>query len=233
MATKVKRRQRYGRLGKRTATAFDVCEGYKCRSAKGPASLAHTFRRHTQDALMIRPFRIVRPLGATALAALALAGCSSDKPKAPTCPYAAVIVPTSTLTTFKPGMHNDPSGELYTVGITNVRTDCTLDADNGTTDSTLALSFKAKRTASPNSASYRVPYFVAVVLDGKVLAKHDIWANFGFAPGNATTVFDDEVASTVINLENGRKPYEYEIVVGLQLTHDQLEYNKKMSRFAP
>ena len=182
---------------------------------------------------MIRPFRIVRPIGAVALVALALAGCSSDTPKAPTCPSAAVLVPTSTLTTFKPDMHDDPTGELYTVGITNVKTDCVLDADNGTTDSTLALSFKAKRVAAPNAASYRVPYFVAVVLDGKVLAKRDIWAKFGFPSGDATTVFDDQVASTVINLENGRKPYEYEIVVGLQLTHDQLEYNKKMSRFTP
>jgi hypothetical protein len=182
---------------------------------------------------MIRPLHIVRPFGATAVVALLLAGCSSDSSSAPTCPSAGVIAPASSLTTFKQGMHDDPSGELYTVGITNVKTACTLDADNGTTDSTLALRFKAKRAASPRAADYRVPYFVAVVLDGKVLAKRDIWAHFGFAPGAASTVFDDEVASTVINLENGKKPYEYELVVGLQLTHDQLEYNKKMSRFAP
>jgi hypothetical protein len=197
------------------------------------ASLAQCFhRRHTQDTLMIRPFRLARPFRATALVVLFLAGCSSS-PKPQMCPSAGIIAPAASLTTFKQGMHDDPTGELYTVGITNVKTDCTLDADNGTTDSTLALRFKAKRAPSPGAADYRVPYFVAVVLDGKVLAKRDIWANFGFAAGNATTVFDDEVASTVINLENGKKPYEYEIVVGFQLTHDQLEYNKKMSRFAP
>ena len=182
---------------------------------------------------MNRSLRTARPFGATALVVLSLTGCSSDTPKVPTCPSAAVIAPASTLTTFKPGMHDDPTGELYTVGIANVKTDCTLDADNGTTDSTLALRFTAKRAPAPEAASYRVPYFVAVALEGKVLAKRDIWVNFGFAPGAATAVFGDEVASTVINLENGKKPYDYEIVVGLQLTHDQLEYNKKMSRFGP
>ena len=182
---------------------------------------------------MIRSLRSARPVGATALIVLSLAGCSSDTPKAPTCPSAAVIAPASTLTTFKPGKHDDPTGELYTVVIANVKTDCTLDVDNGTTDSTLALRFKAKRAPTPNVAVYRVPYFVAVALDGKILAKRDIWVKFGFASGAATSVFDDEVASTVINLENGKKPYDYEIVVGLQLTHDQLEYNTKMSRFGP
>jgi hypothetical protein len=183
---------------------------------------------------MIRRFRFARPLGVTALVVLFLASCSSSpSSSAPTCPSAGIIAPASSLTTFKQGMHDDPAGELYTVGVTNVKTDCTLDADNGTTDSTLVLRFNAKRTPSPDAASYRVPYFVAVVLDGKVLAKRDIWASFGFARGAASTVFDDKVASTVINLENGKKPYDYEIVVGLQLTHDQLEYNKKMSRFAP
>ena len=183
--------------------------------------------------MMIRALHTACPLFATAAAALLVAGCSSDAPKAPTCPSAGIIAPAASLTTFKEGMKDDPKGELYTVGLTGVATDCVLDVDNGTTDSTLALRFKAKRAASSGAVNYRVPYFVAVVLDGKVLAKKDIWAKFGFGPGSTTAAFADEVGSTVINLENGKKPYDYELVVGLQLTHDQLEYNKKMSRFTP
>jgi len=182
---------------------------------------------------MTENFRIAWPFAAIALAAMALSGCGSDSKQALTCPSAAIIAPAESLTTFKKGMHNDPKGELYTVGLIDVKTDCTLDIDNGTTDSTLALRFRAKRAESQSEASYRVPYFVAVSLDGKVLAKRDIWVNFGFRAGEETSVFRGEVESTVINLENGKKPYEYQLVIGLQLTHDQLEYNKKMSRFAP
>lgn len=161
----------------------------------------------------------------------ALAACSSDT-KPQSCPSAAILAPAATLTAFRPDKPNDPSGELYSVGLTNVRTSCVLDADNGTTDSSLELTFRSKRAASPDAAGYRIPYFVAVSLDGKILAKRNFWIGFNFASGEAETQFTDSVASTVVNLENGKKPYEYELVVGLQLTHDQLEYNKRMSRYA-
>jgi hypothetical protein len=40
--------------------------------------------------------------------------------------------------------------------------------------------------------------------------------------------------STVpVRLDNGKKPYDYGILAGLQMTQAQLDYNKKMGRFAP
>ncbi|MBV9332202.1 MAG: hypothetical protein JOZ55_11675 [Alphaproteobacteria bacterium] len=159
-----------------------------------------------------------------------LAACSTDS-KPQSCPSAAILAPAATLTAFRPDKPNDPLGELYTAGLTNVRTSCVLDVDNGTTDSSLSLTFRAKRAAGGDALSYRIPYFVAVSLDGKVLTKRTFWINFAFDKDSKQTEFTDTVASTVVNLENGKKPYEYELVVGLQLTHDQLEYNKRMSRY--
>jgi len=165
-------------------------------------------------------------------ASLLLGGCGSDTAKVPTCPTAGILAPVSTLTTFKEGQKDDPKGELYVVGMLKVRTQCDLDVDNGTTNSTLQVQFKARRaTASGAGESYKVPYFVAVVLDGNVLAKRNMWVNFAFAPGATETLFTDDVSSIVVNLENGKRPYDYELVSGMQLTHDQLEYNKKMSRY--
>jgi hypothetical protein len=164
-------------------------------------------------------------------ALLLLGGCGSDT-KIPTCPTAGILAPVSTLTTFNVGQKDDPKGELYVVGMLKVRTKCDLDVDNGTTDSTLQVQFKARRAVATNvNENYKVPYFVAVVLDGKVLAKRNIWVNFGFAPGAKETLFTDDVSSIVVNLENGKRPYDYELVSGMQLTHDQLEYNKKISRY--
>jgi hypothetical protein len=178
---------------------------------------------------MIHRIRIVAPLLA---AVLLLGGCGSDAPKIPQCPSAGILAPVSTLTTFKEGKRDDPTGELYVVGLVGVHTNCDLDADNGTTDSTLEVNFKAKRgAATSGTQNYRVPYFVAVELDGKILAKRDMWVNFGFAPGATETSFVDNVSSIVVNLENGKHPYDYELISGLQLTHDQLDYNKKMSRY--
>jgi hypothetical protein len=160
-----------------------------------------------------------------------LAGCGSDT-KVVNCPSAAALAPTSTLTAFQDGAAKDPADAVYTVGLVNVKTDCSFDSDAGTTDSTLELTFRAKRKDAGKAAAYKVPYFVAVTQGTRILSKRIFWVNFGFSSGESTTEFRDSVGSTLINLENGKKPYEYELLTGLQLTHDQLEYNKSIGRYA-
>lgn len=173
---------------------------------------------------------------AAAIAAASLSGCgssgfSSAKPE--DCPSASVIVPTSSLTTFKQGMQNDPKGELYRVGISGATTDCSLDEDNGITDSSLQISFRATRSEAGPEVTYKVPYYVAVAQGERILNKRDIWVSFTFPENETEATFSDEVGSTQITLENGKKPYDYQIIVGMQLTHDQLEYNKTTSRYGP
>ena len=43
--------------------------------------------------------------------------------------------------------------------------------DNGTTDSSLELSFRAKRETTNQAASYKVPYYVTVTQGTRVLQK--------------------------------------------------------------
>lgn len=184
-----------------------------------------------------------RVLAAALCAGVLLSGCSvtewaglsgpGRESKPQNCPGAGAIVPTSSLTTFKPGMTNDPKGEVYRVGVVRVETECTLDADNGITDSELEIHFKATRPDAGDEAGYRAPYYVAVARDAQVLDKKDGWVSFAFPAGETTTEFVETVPSTKITLDNGRKPYEYELIVGMQLTHDQLEYNKTTSHYGP
>ncbi len=37
----------------------------------------------------------------------------------------------------------------------------------------------------------------------------------------------------MIHFENGKKPYEYGLIVGLQLTREQLDYANAHLRYAP
>ena len=46
------------------------------------------------------------------------------------------------------------------------------------------------------------------------------------------TTFEDKIDSTVIHIARGSKIGEYEILGGLQLTKEQLDYNIKMNRYA-
>jgi hypothetical protein len=185
----------------------------------------------------------VRVLFAAGCALILLSACSvtenigltgpSRESKPQNCPGAGAIVPTSSLTTFKEGMTNDPKGVLYRIAITGVSTECSLDADNGITDSSLTINFKATRTDAGGEVTFRAPYYVAVARDAKVLDKNDAWISFTFPAGETAIEFSETVPSTKITLDNGRKPYEYELVAGMQLTHNQLDYNNTTSHYGP
>ena len=92
----------------------------------------------------------------------------------------------------------------------------------------------ATRAPSGDVADYTAPYYVASVVTGATIVNKQMLAvAFSFAPGEATTTFSQSVPSTVIRLDNGKKPNESGLLVGLQLTREQLDYNKKSGRFAP
>ena len=79
-----------------------------------------------------------------------------------------------------------------------------------------------------------MPYYVASMLDGaQVLDKQILATGFGFAPGQAETSFSAEISSKVIHLANGKKPYQYGLLIGLQLTREQLQYSSTHARYAP
>jgi len=163
---------------------------------------------------------------AAVLSILLLAACQSAQEKA-MCPASNVLANTASLTAFKKGMEGDPSGELYTVEITAVNLSCSFDKDEGTTDSAIEVSFRARRAPNGDTSDHTVPYYLASVLNGStILDKHIYATTFSFQPGEATTTFTAQVPSFVVHLANGKKPYEYGMLAGLQLTREQLDYAK-------
>jgi hypothetical protein len=167
------------------------------------------------------------------LSALLLSGCVSDTEKG-LCPTAAVLAPLSAMTIFRQNGPADPSGELYTVWMTNVKSSCDFDKDNRKTDSKLRLMFSAKRAPTGAEANYRVPYFVTVTHGGnRIMTKKMYLADVSFPAGETNVSFEQAVDSVVIKPERGTKLGEYQILAGLQLTQAQLDYNTKNYHYAP
>jgi hypothetical protein len=176
---------------------------------------------------------LIRAASLGALSALLLSGCQTRAEKA-LCPSANVLASTSALSAFKPGMQGDPSGEIYTIQMTGVQVSCSFDKDEGTTDSSLDITFRASRTPTGDAPQYTVPYYIASVLTGTTILDKQMKATvFSFAPGQATSTFTVNVPSVVNRLVSGHKAYEYGYLVGLQLTREQLDYNKKTGRLSP
>jgi hypothetical protein len=173
---------------------------------------------------------------ATALAGLSvllLSGCQSAKEKA-MCPVINVLANTSQMTVFKEGMQGDPAGELYTIQMTGAKASCSVDTDEGTADSDIDVTFRATRAPSGDASHFAAPFFITTVLNGAtILNKTMLATTFTFEPGQASITFTENVPSLVVKFDNGKKPYEYGLLAGLQLTKEQLDYIKNHGRFAP
>ena len=171
-------------------------------------------------------------LFAVAAASLGLLGCTSSA-NVVLCPNAAILADTATETVFRAGAPADLSGELFTANMTTATTQCRFDKTQGTTYSSLDLGFRATRAPSPDPASYSLSYFVAVNQAERVISKEMYTVRLNFAPGAATATAEESIDQTVINLERGHLPDDYQLLSGFQLTEAQRAYSQKMGHYLP
>ena len=171
----------------------------------------------------------LRAFALASLAATILAGCQADK--SGECPTMTALVAASEASVFVPKSSPDPSNLLYTVEIMSVKGDCDVDKKAISADASLDIRFRATRAPSGTSATYSVPYFVAVT-EGteRVLAKKSFTVQFSFAPGQATADFSDTVSSVEVAAKGEKRTYDYQVLAGLQLTKEQLDYNRSRGR---
>jgi hypothetical protein len=158
-------------------------------------------------------------------------GCSTDKYK--NCPSASAIVDTTIATVFKTGATADPANILYTVEVTGVTAICDVDKQALNSDSSVEISFRATRAPNGAAVSYQVPYFVAISQSDRLLAKRVYVANFSFEPGETSTTFSQSVGSVDVSAGKDKKTFDYVILAGIQLTKEQLQYNRATGRLNP
>jgi hypothetical protein len=175
--------------------------------------------------------QILRKVTFVAAAALLLASCATKKEN--DCPAASVIVDTSIATVFKPNATPDPANILYTVEVGGVQSSCDVDKQALNSSSSVDISLRATRAPSGGAVQYKVPYFVAVSQSDRLLAKKTYVAEISFAPGQTNATFSGSVDSVDVSAGKDKKTFDYVILVGLQLTKDQLEYNRASGRLNP
>lgn len=163
---------------------------------------------------------------------IALASCSTEK-DLEQCPAAAILADASSLVAFGPAATRDTSNQLYRIAATNVITDCDADKVASTATSSIRIHFRASRLVTAPELQYTLPYFVSVTLGDQIIFKQMHALQFTFAAGQAVTDATDSVGSILINVAKDKKPADYEILVGLQLSKEQLDYNRKMGRYMP
>ena len=179
---------------------------------------------------------LLRGVAAVAVA-VTVAGCGafseligSEPP--PPCPTVSVLKDASVVTHFREGGGTDIVDVLNRGEITGFTISCEFDVDDdtgiGTITSDVIVQITASRGAADRLREATYTYFVALTDPGReVLAKKQFDTTVEF-PGNLTVVtVQDEPVGLSIPISPERGAGYYEIFIGFQLTHDEMEYNRR------
>jgi hypothetical protein len=166
-------------------------------------------------------------------AMLILSGCNDDT-RIAQCPGAAILADAAVRPVLRQGAAaTDPSAVLYTVRLTGIETSCTLDRRLGQTDSNVTLTFRATRAPNGQAARYVAPYFLAINQGARIINKRAFNAQIDFGPGVSSVTVQTAVNDTVLKLENGRLPSDYQFLAGMPLSAAEQAYVKTMGPYAP
>lgn len=172
------------------------------------------------------------PLRFAAIAALALlvSSCQSQN-KLKYCPAWSSVLDAVVVTQFKAGAAPDPANALYTAKIDNVDGSCTFDKQGKTANSSIDVKFTATRPVAGEATTYTVPYFVAVTQATRIITRSARSVTFTFEAGATTATAEESISDIDLVTDGNNKPYDYQILVGFQLTKEQYDYNKSVGIF--
>lgn len=154
--------------------------------------------------------------------ALLLAGCAGE-PETRPCPQAVVLSDASRQVKFN-GEGRDLTDVLFEASVRTGSLVC--EYDDNVLDIDLEVLVEAARGPANAERVANVTYFVAVARrDETVLAREAFDIAIPF-PGNRTRVQGMEEIGQVITLQGDEHGGDYRIYVGLDLTREELEYNR-------
>jgi hypothetical protein len=164
----------------------------------------------------------MKPVALAAFAALSiLAACADDTPPPMHCPQVLRVSELMTDPIFLPG-RTDPAAEVTDAQISGVAGSCVLNKKTRT----LSLSFQAGFTADDGPANHgapvTLPYFIAVTHGDDIVTKvpESVTLNFAGSP-----VAQAVTQTLKLKFPNDRRSDRIEILIGFQLSADQVAYN--------
>lgn len=151
-----------------------------------------------------------------------LAACAGNEEETRPCPQAVVLTDAARQVKFS-GPGRDLTDVLFEASIHTGRLVC--EYDENVLDVDLQVEVVAQRGPANSDRLANVTYFVAVAQGESVLARESFDIAVPF-PGNRTQVSGLEEIGQVITLRGNEDGGDYRIYVGLELSRDELEYNR-------
>ncbi len=181
--------------------------------------------------------RIILPILALAL----VAGCSSTKDladsldtrqNAGSCPPVGSVYDAARIVEFRDGSEELYSDIRYTGEITDVRGFCRYTGDNPL-DAEIEIDFAFGKGQMADANAHDFAYWVAVTRrNGKVLAKEYYTVSAKFSGGSELAGATQKIDRiTIPRADETIAGSNFEILVGFDLTEQELEFNRAGKRF--
>jgi hypothetical protein len=170
--------------------------------------------------------RLAAPLALT----LALASCALFKKEetARACPRLGIVADAAEMTQYRPGAGRDITDQLFTAKLADVSGSCRFDKASANVE--MKVSIIAERGAAMREPGSEVEYFVAVTgPQDEILAKENFRTRLDFGARNRTG--SGEELTQRIPLPGSADPGTYAVLVGFQLSPEELAENRRRRGF--
>jgi hypothetical protein len=165
------------------------------------------------------------------LVALAVpAGCSSlnpfgnSTPQFP-CPEAGIVPEAGRLVVFRPGEGRDVTDVDFEARLPQIAVGCSYDSSGVEVETEVTIF--GQRGPANTTRKAQVRYFVAILDPGKAIIAKETFATELEFPPNLNRGQTREELIQRIPLPRGVSGAPYTVVVGFQLTREQLDYNRR------
>lgn len=146
------------------------------------------------------------------------------------CPKVEIVGDLSTISDFNDPRTSKSKNLISRVAITNADATCELSSKTATVDlklifeGTLGPKGRARKTDKP---FFSYPFFVAVTTpSGKILAKEIFAASMTYNANEDTHTYFENMRQ-IIPIKNKKQAKFYSVLIGFQVTPDQLKYNRE------
>ncbi len=166
-------------------------------------------------------------LGGIALLSACASEAQVELQQALPCPGVGILGGTENLTSFS-GAGNDITDIALTAELERVVSRCEYDIDDGIIYVDLAIRGVAEVGPAATSREVMVPMFIALTeINSRVLRKDTFLLPLTFEGNQRTTSFIHTIEETKVPYVARIDGSAYEILVGFQLTPEELAYNKR------
>ncbi|WP_148301779.1 hypothetical protein [Sneathiella glossodoripedis] len=143
------------------------------------------------------------------------------------CPTVSILPGAETITVFREGPGRDLVDVTFEGSIEPLKGECLYEDDDSLIVAELFLQLNVVKGPASNSNSVKLPFFISIVdRDKKILSKRVFDSPIEIPEGKRRGAALEEMIHRIPVL-SGRDGRDYTIVLGFQLTAEQLEYNRQ------